>query len=193
MTGVQTCALPISGRLSRWKGQDDFVEALGRIAALPWLAVLVGGSRGSGKYERDLKSRVEELGLGGRIVFLPATDEMALHFAAADLVVYPASRPEGFGRIGVEAQAMGRPIVATGHGGSLETIRDGETGWLVPPKDPERLATAIADALSDRQRLARMGAAARAWVERAFPIERMCGGELAVYLDTLDAARGAAP
>ncbi len=74
----------------------------------------------------------------------------------ADVVVSASNRPEGFGRVIVEAQAMGRPVVATDHGGARETVLPGETGWLVPPGDRNALAAAIErGAGADARRIAR--------------------------------------
>ena len=65
----------------------------------------------------------------------------------ADVVVSASTSPEGFGRVVAEAQAMGRPVVATSHGGARETVVPGSTGWLVPPGDPRALAEGLAEAL----------------------------------------------
>ena len=73
---------------------------------------------------------------------------MPAAYMLADVVVSASTDPEGFGRVIVEAQAMGRPVVATDHGGARETVVPGETGWLVPPRDPAALAAAIGAALA---------------------------------------------
>ena len=65
----------------------------------------------------------------------------------ADVVVHASTQPEAFGRVVIEAQAMGRPVVATDHGGARETIAPGVTGWLARPSDPVSLAAAIAAAV----------------------------------------------
>ena len=72
---------------------------------------------------------------------------MAVAYMLADVVVSASTAPEGFGRVIVEAQAMGRPVIATAHGGALETVRPGETGLLVPPGDAAALAEALAATL----------------------------------------------
>jgi glycosyltransferase involved in cell wall biosynthesis len=104
----------------------------------------------------------------------------------ADVVVSASRDPEGFGRIAVEAQAMGRPVVATDHGGSRETIVPGVTGWLVPPRDPAALAAAIGEALSlgadERRNLARC---AMAHVSARYTREAMCANTLQVYEELL--------
>jgi glycosyltransferase involved in cell wall biosynthesis len=111
---------------------------------------------------------------------------MPAAYMLADIVVSPSSDPEGFGRVIVEAQAMGRPVVATDHGGARETVLPGVTGWLVPPRNPTALAAAIGEALSlsmgERQRLAHR---AIAHVAAHFARETMCARTIEVYEELL--------
>src|SRR5258708_5993637 len=103
----------------------------------------------------------------------------------ADVVVSASTDPEGFGRVIVEAQAMGRPVVATDHGGARETILPG-TGWLVPPHDPAALATAIDQALAlDQDERAAFGRRARAQVAAGYTREIMCARTIEVYEELL--------
>jgi len=111
---------------------------------------------------------------------------MPAAYMLADVVVSASSDPEGFGRIIVEAQAMGRPVVATDHGGSRETIVPRATGWLVPPRDPAALAVGICEALSlsagDRERFAKRTIA---HVASHFSREAMCARTIEVYDELL--------
>ena len=111
---------------------------------------------------------------------------MPAAYMLADVVVSASTDPEGFGRVIVEAQAMGRPVVATDHGGARETIVPGVTGWLVPPRDPAALAAAIGEALSlgagERDALARR---ASAHVAAHFTREAMCARTIDVYEELL--------
>src|SRR5207248_3634481 len=101
---------------------------------------------------------IERFGLAERFRIIENCRDMPTAYTLADVVVSASSNPEGFGRVIVEAQAMGRPAIATDHGGARETIVPGITGWLVPPRDPAALAAAIDEALSlaadERQQLA---------------------------------------
>ena len=111
---------------------------------------------------------------------------MPAAYMLADVVVSASNDPEGFGRVIIEAQAMGRPVVATAHGGSCETIEPGITGWLVPPRDPEALAKGIGEALllgiSERAQYARRTIAHIAWrVKRP----AMCARTIEVYEELL--------
>jgi glycosyltransferase involved in cell wall biosynthesis len=111
---------------------------------------------------------------------------MPAAYMLADVVVSASSDPEGFGRVIVEAQAMGRPVIATDHGGARETIIPGVTGWLVPPHDPPALAKAISGALSlgagERYALARR---AIAHIAANFTREMMCARTMDVYEELL--------
>ena len=100
----------------------------------------------------------------------------------ADVVVMPSITPEPFGRISLEAQAMGRPVVAFDHGGAVESIKHGQTGWLAIPGDAESLADCIRQALelqgASRQVLADKS---RAHIERSFSTTRMCNETVKIY------------
>jgi glycosyltransferase involved in cell wall biosynthesis len=106
----------------------------------------------------------------------------------ANVVVSASTDPEGFGRVPVEAQAMGRPVIATDHGGARETIRRGETGWLIPPGDAQELANAIGEALSlNPAQRAVLATRAMAHVAEFFTRERMTYETLNVYAELLEA------
>jgi glycosyltransferase involved in cell wall biosynthesis len=180
-----TPVILMPGRLTRWKGQEVFLRALAKIEALSWKAVIVGGEGRKDAYLQRLRFLVQELGIERRVVFAGSMDDMGPVYAASDVVVSASIEPEAFGRIAVEAQAMGRPVIATAHGGSLETIKSGETGWLVRPNDPDKLALAMADAITDMPRLKRMGEAGKTWTRQSYTLTRMCMGEFEVYRDVL--------
>src|SRR5882762_5298657 len=133
-----------------------------RLARKDVCGVLVGGQQHRG-FRRELEMAIERLRLAGRFRIVEDFRDMPTAYALADVVVSASTDPEGFGRVIVEAQAMGRPVVATDHGGARETILPGTTGWLVPPHDPAALATAIEEALAlVRDAQAALGRRARA-------------------------------
>lgn len=136
------------GRLTRWKGQDVFIRALAQIPHRNFMAMIVGDDAGHPTYRKELEALISELGLEGHARIAPNTPHMAEAMKLAHMVVAPSLDPEAFGRIPVEAQAMGKPIVATNHGGFKETIMDGETGWLVPVGDVDALSKTIAKVLA---------------------------------------------
>jgi glycosyltransferase involved in cell wall biosynthesis len=189
--GRKVILLP--GRITRWKGQLDLVDAVARLGRSDVDVVLVGSADGREGFRREVERRIGEAGLAGTVRILDACADMPAAYMLADLVVSASNEPEGFGRVAVEAQAMGRPVIATDHGGSRETVLPGETGWLVPPAHAGRLAAAIAEALSlgAAERVA-LGERAMAHVRRSFTKEAMCERTLAVYQEVLAMARAEA-
>ena len=111
---------------------------------------------------------------------------MPAAYMLADVVVSASSDPEGFGRVIIEAQAMGRPVVAADHGGARETIEPGITGWLVPPRSPARLAMAIGEALSlGESERAAFSRGAIAHVASQYSRQAMCARTIEVYEELL--------
>jgi glycosyltransferase involved in cell wall biosynthesis len=117
-------------------------------------------------------------------------NDMPSAYMLANVVVSASTDPEGFGRIPIEGQAMGRPVIATDHGGARETIRRGETGWLIPPNDADALAKAIAEALAltPNQR-AVLATRAMAHIAENFTREKMAYETLNVYAELLEAKK----
>jgi glycosyltransferase involved in cell wall biosynthesis len=175
--------LLLPGRLSRWKGQADFVEAAIRLKARRGASfvALVLGEDGDGMGER-LLARARSAGALDVVKVLPATDDMPAAYKLSAVVVSASTEPEAFGRVAVEAQAMGRPVIATDHGGARETVDAGRTGWLYRPGDVAALVDAMDAALSlEPWQRAHMGMAGRARVANRFTVEAMQRATLAVY------------
>ena len=181
--GFAVVMLP--ARLTRWKGGLDFIEAIARLSRRDVCGVLVGGQHHAA-YRRELETAIEGLRLAERFRIIDNCRDMPTAYMLADVVVSASTEPEGFGRVIVEAQAMGRPIVATDHGGARETIVPGMTGWLVPPHDPAALAVAIGDALLlDEDARAAFGRHARAQVAAGYTREIMCARTIEIYEELL--------
>ena len=178
--------ITLPGRLTRWKGQTVFIEALSRITDLSWKALIIGGPGKKYTYLDELKQLVQQKGLTDRVIFCGNQHEIAPYYAISDMIISAATEPEAFGRVAVEGQAMGKPVIASRHGGSLETVIDGQTGWLFKPGDPEDLADHLRYALSDCAQLATLGKNARTWVFANYTTERMCQAEWASYLKVLE-------
>jgi glycosyltransferase involved in cell wall biosynthesis len=172
----------LPGRLTRLKGQLVLIEAVARLGRRDLLVLLIGGDPGRSSYRGELEQRVAALGLGEVIRFTGDCDDMPAAYLASDLVISASTKPESFGRVAVEAQAMGRPVIATDHGGARETVIEGTSGWLVPPGDVERLAAALERALAaDLVRQEGFADQARAHVVANFSLEVMCRKTLEVY------------
>ncbi len=189
--GAPVVMLP--GRLTRWKGGLDFIAAIAALGRRDICCVMVGGEQRRG-FRRELEQAIERNGLGRLFRIVTECRDMPAAYMLADVVVSASTDPEGFGRVIVEAQAMGRPAVATDHGGARETILPGATGWLVPPRDAGALGAAIAAALAldsaTRMLLARR---AMARVAADFRHETMCARTIAVYEELLFRESAEAP
>jgi glycosyltransferase involved in cell wall biosynthesis len=181
--GFSVVMLP--GRLTRWKGGLDFIEAIARLGRRDLCCLLVGAEQRSG-FRRELEAQIERYGLVGQFRIVEDCRDIAAAYVLADVVVSASTDPEGFGRTIVEAQAMGRPVIATDHGGARETIIPGSTGWLVPPGDTGSMAAAIGEALgldpASRTALARR---ARAHIAAGFTREAMCARTIEIYEELL--------
>jgi len=182
-------------RITRWKGQGVLVEALARLDRPNLLCLMVGDAQGRGRYRAELEALIAERGLAENVRILEPSGDMPAAYKLAEVVVSASTDPEAFGRVMVEAQAMGRPIVATDHGGARESVLAGETGWLVAPGDADALAAGIARALAlDDITRAHMAERAVAHVCANFTTALMCRRTLDVYRELAGATakRGAA-
>jgi glycosyltransferase involved in cell wall biosynthesis len=183
--GVPIVMLP--GRLARWKGQHVLIQAMQQMERSNALCLLVGVGSGREGLRREIEKDIESRGLTGRVVLIDGCQDMPAAYRLADVVVSASIEPEGFGRVAVEAQAMGVPVVATNHGGAQETVEPGVTGWLVRPEDPQALAQAVAAALDlDEEGRVRLAAIARARAVERFARATMCAQTLDVYRELVD-------
>jgi glycosyltransferase involved in cell wall biosynthesis len=166
------------GALVHRKGLDVLLDALaglGRDGLRPLLWVA-----GDGPEHASLAAQVVRLGLLEQVRFLGRRDDIGDLLAAADLFVMP-SRDEGLGVAALEAMAAGRPVVATRVGGLQEAVIDGRTGLLVPPDDPNALATALARLLRYEALRVQLGAAGPARIAEAYDAEQMVGAYAQLY------------
>ena len=181
--GARTVVLP--GRLTAWKGHAVLLDAIARLQRPDIMCVFVGSDQGRHRYTASLTRHAGRLGIAGRLRLVGQCDDMPAALALSDVVVHASTKPEAFGRVVIEAQAMGRPVIASDLGGPVETVRHGETGWRVRPNDPAALAEAIAVALDlePAERLA-LGQRARA---SAPTVRAMQDATLDVYEEVLTA------
>jgi glycosyltransferase involved in cell wall biosynthesis len=181
--GVRTVVLP--GRLTAWKGHAVLLNAIAKLNRPDVMCVLVGSHQGRHRYATDLERQAMRLGIGDRLRLVGPCDDMPAAMALSDVVVHASTQPEAFGRVVIEAQAMGRPVIASDLGGPIETVRHGETGWRVKPGDAEALAAAIAVALDlDPDARSALGERARASVPT---VRAMQDATLDVYETVLTA------
>lgn len=160
-----------SGRAHHYKGIDTLLRAAARLERLGDLAVHVAYC-GDGPALPDFRRTAEELGLR-RFHFLGRRGDVPDLLGSAAVAVVPSHWAEAFGLTVVEAMAAGVPVVASAVGGIPELVDEGVTGLLVPPADPEALATAVERLLRDPAARAAMGAAGREVAHRRFAIDRV--------------------
>ena len=179
----------LPGRLTRWKGQAVFIEAIAKLERRDIRCLIVGGDQGRKDYRRELEGMVEKHKLGEFVRIVDHCPDMPAAYMLSDAVVSASIDPEAFGRVLIEAQALGRPVIASDHGGARETVLTNQTGWLVPPGDADALAEALAKVLAlDEAARGRLSDAAIANVEERFSKQKMCAKTLEIYNEVLQAA-----
>ncbi|MFT6579991.1 MAG: glycosyltransferase family 4 protein [Alphaproteobacteria bacterium] len=182
--GVPVIMLP--GRLARWKGHMVLIEALALLKRDDIRCIIVGSDEGRSRYVRDMQAQIEALNLGSVVHIVGDCRDMPAALMLSDVVVHASTDPEAFGRVIIEAQAMGRPVVAADHGASREIIEPGESGWLAKPGDPEDLAQALRAALGlSTQERAQLAQRTRALSLESFSKTAMCAATLEVYQSVL--------
>ncbi|RCK54141.1 glycosyl transferase [Thalassospira profundimaris] len=176
----------LPGRLTRWKGQTFLIRAipamLEEIGHRNVRCLLVGSDQGRSAYREELIELSRSLGLQDIVHIVDHCNDMPAAYMLANVVVCPSLDPEAFGRVPTEGQAMGRPIVATAHGGATETVLPGETGWLVAPNEVPQLSHALAQVLKlSPERREAIALKGRQHVIDKFSLTQMAEQTLAVY------------
>ena len=169
----------LPGRLSFWKGQKIFIEALKllseQINNQPFEGIIIGGDQGKSVYKKQLIALVERYRLKKIIKFIDHCDEMPVAYKIANLVCSCSSEPETFGRVSVEAQSMEVPIIASDIGGSSETIVKDKTGFLFKSGDSKDLANVIIMVMKkDYNSLKSIGFEGRKNILKKFDVDKMC-------------------
>jgi len=183
--GHEEQVVAIVGRLSPEKGHVNFFQAARKIlAASPKTRFLVIGD---GPLREKLESLSVSLGLGSAVSFLGFRQDVVALMKMSNVVVLSSLR-EGLPNVILEALALAKPVVATRVGGVPEIIRDGETGLLVPPEEPEQLAGAIIYLLRHPAEGKKLGERGKAVVAREFNVETMAYKIAEVYREVLGLA-----
>ena len=181
----------LPGRLTHWKGQLNFIEALNILIEDykndKFQAIILGSDQGRNVYKKKLQSLIERYNLNKKIIFEEHCKDMPLAYALADIVISSSIEPEAFGRVAVEAQAMQKPIIASKLGGSMETIVNNKTGILYKFDDPRELAKNINSFMeTDKLALNIMGVEGRKNVVKKFDVEKMCQSTFNEYKKLLN-------
>ncbi len=174
------------GRLTYWKGQEKFIESLNILIedynVTNFQAILLGSDQGRKVYSKKLNSLVERYSLTKKVKFISHCREMPLAYSLSDVVVSASVEPEAFGRVAVESQSMGKPIIASNIGGSKETILNKKSGFLYKYDDPRELAKNLNTVIQlTQEELKSMGNEGRKNITKKFDVEVMCDSNLREY------------
>ncbi len=176
----------LPSRFARWKGQKFVIDAIKEIKDKNYYFIMVGDKSKHPDYVKGLEKTLAKFGLEDNIkLFDAATDISALYYLC-DFVIFPSIEPESFGRIAIEAQAMGKTILASDHGGCVETIIDGETGYLFENNKMEDFKEKFLKLLdlSENDKEA-MATKAISNVRNNFSLDKMCQKTVDVYNEVL--------
>ena len=189
--GMPTDALLVGmvGRIAHWKGQASFLRAAALVhQQQPQAQFFVVGDAVTAhdhQLKQELVQLTQDLGLTDAVTFTGFRADVPHIMAALDVFVLPSELPEPWGLVVLEAMASGCPVVATKQGGPLESVLDGETGYLVPPADPEAMAHALLTLLQNPQQAQAMGVAGRARCVEHFPLGQAAREVMAHYVALL--------
>ena len=179
------------GRLTSWKGQVVFIEALNlvnkELGYESFYAVILGSDQGRDIYTKKIKRLAEQYRLTNQLKFVEQCKNMPLAYKLSNLVVSASVEPEAFGRVAIEAQSMQKPIIASDIGGSNETIIDNKTGFLFESGNPNSLSKKIIEVLNlDESTLKLMGIEGRKNIIKKFNVEKMCFSTYSEYKKLLN-------
>ena len=181
----------LPGRLTGWKGQEVFLEAVNQVnielGYEAFYAVILGSDQGRESYKKKLIRLTEQYRLINQVRFIDHCKDMALAYKVSDIVVSASIEPEAFGRVAVEAQSMEKPIIASNIGGSNETVIDEKTGFLFESNNAKSLSRKILKVLSmDESSLKSIGKEARKNIIQKFNVEKMCFSTYSQYKKILN-------
>jgi len=176
----------LPGRLTSWKGQELFIEAVNlaniQLGYEAFYAVILGSEQGRDLYKKKLVRLSEQYRMTNQVRFINHCKDMALAYKVSNIVISSSIEPESFGRVAVEAQSMQKIIIASNIGGSKETIIDEKTGYLFTPINPKSLSEKILKALNlDDNTLKTIGIEGRKNIVNKFNVEKMCFSTYSEY------------
>ena len=174
------------GRLTSWKGQELFLEAINyvniELGYEAFYVVILGNDQGRNLYKKKLIRLSEQFRMTKQIRFIDHCKDMALAYKISDIIVSASIEPEAFGRVAVEAQSMEKLIIASNIGGSNETIVDGKSGLLFESGNAKSLSKKIIQGLNmEETSLKTMGIEGRKNIMKKFNVEKMCFSTYSEY------------
>jgi glycosyltransferase involved in cell wall biosynthesis len=171
----------MAARPAMWKGYLELIRALSLVNDT-FQCVLIGAENGSQNFQKTLIDKIIKLKLETKVKLSKSSNDIQAALMLSDIVVMPSVTPEPFGRIILEAQALGKIPIAFDHGGASETIIDGKNGFLADPVKVESLAEKISMALSlkpnNREKMSEFSKKA---VSKNFSHDKMCKLTLSLY------------
>lgn len=180
----------LPGRIAPGAGHRVMAAAAARLRAArgdDFLCLVVG--EGGEKQVAEVEAQIASAGAAGVMRIAGPTPDMPAAIKLSSVVAAPAEAPRASARVLIEAQAMGRPVIAADHGAAPEVMKAGETGWAVPPGDADALAAAMGAALDmDESQRAHVGLSGRAMVRSRFTLSAMTDEVCAIYAEAAAAA-----
>ncbi|MBN8827279.1 MAG: glycosyltransferase family 4 protein [Sphingobacteriia bacterium] len=177
----------LPARITRWKGQNLFIEALAKLENKEFHAVILGDTKHHERYYKELNELVIKNDLSKQVNFASHLHDMPAVYAVSDIIIVPSLRPEAFGRVVIEAQSMEKIVIASNIGGARETIIDKETGFLFEPGSVESLAKTLEEVLHmSKDEKDRIRKNAREHVIENFSLEKMRFMTIQVYRQILN-------
>lgn len=176
----------LPGRLTYWKGQKLFIEALNILNSENKLdqaySLIIGGHQGRIDFKKQLVEMIKDYKLQDKLMIAHGLNKMPVAYSISNLVLSCSIEPEAFGRVSIESQAMEKPILASDIGGSLETVINNKTGWLFKNNDPRDLAEKINTIMNtDKEVLNSIGKQGRKNIKENFTRELMVSRTLEIY------------
>ena len=172
-------------RIAPFKGHKTLLKAIAILKKDPkikFICLMVGLSKGNSNYETEINSFIEENDLSDYIKFFGPCPDMPAAYKISDIVVSPADKPEGFGRIIIESQSMERPVIASAHGGSLELVKNNYNGLLFKPINEQDLADKLKYLLClSKDEKKKIIKKASALVSEKYNIDKMCDLNFKLY------------
>ena len=176
----------LPGRLTSWKGQELFLEAINmvniQLGYEAFYAVILGSDQGRDLFKKKLIRLSEQYRMTKQVKFIDHCKDMALAYKVSDIVVSSSIEPEAFGRVAVEAQSMQKVIIASDIGGSNETVINEKTGYLFESGNAKSLSDKILKVLNlDETTINTIGIEGRKNIVSKFNVEKMCFSTYSEY------------
>ena len=181
--GIPVILFP--SRIAPFKGHKTLLKAISLLkkeSEIKFICLMTGLSKKNSNYISEINSIIEDNGLSEYVKFTGPCADMPAAYKISDIVVSPADKPEGFGRIIIESLSMERPVIASAHGGSLELIKENYNGLLFKPNNEQDLADKLRYLLNlSQEERKKIISRARTLVNEKYNIDKMCDLNFKLY------------